>query len=163
MTTSFNPKRRQLAQTDVRLWRGELFMALTLSILERYGARLTRRRFIRSMAVSCAAVAAWAAGTRTALATCGPEPNCCGNVFQGCQPNCGGLYAVACCCLSYPTQCPNNQCCVGYSGTWCWYCVDCSSHTWECMECDACGCSAAIYIGRQPTAASSSEGGKAAA
>lgn len=120
-------------------------MSEMLENVARHAESLTRRRFIKSAVGASVAVSAWAAGVLDAFASCG-IPNCCSNPYSRCNPNCGSLRAVACCCLEYQ-DCPGGTCC-NNSNSYCWYCVDCSLRDWECIECPACNCSAANFLGR---------------
>src|ERR1700737_4168052 len=131
-------------------------MAQIFNLLEARIDSMSRRRFFRNAIGGSVALAAWAAGVRSAYAYCsatigGAPP------YSHCNPPCpDGLRPVFCCCLAYANNCAGGVCncanCGRPGDVWAWTCVDCDGKSWACLECPCGNCSAANYAGTRPVA-----------
>jgi hypothetical protein len=120
-----------------------------IAILGKPATTLSRRGFVKTLSGASIAGVAWMAGVRDAFASyCYPTT---GTGNYGCGGSCpGSLHRVHCCCLEFTSMCSGGVCpdsCSCASNHWVWYCTDCSSQDWACMECPNCRCSAANYQG----------------
>lgn len=84
---------------------------MTRDLVERLGDALSRRSFLRRVAVAAAGVI---------------------GLLYGSAGTVEALYSCGCCWLCKP--CNYNRC-TGCACTWSWVCVDQSSRFWRCHEC----------------------------
>lgn len=84
---------------------------MTRDLVERLGDVLSRRSFLRRVAVAAAGVI---------------------GLLQGSSSTAEALYSCGCCGLCRP--CYYNRC-TGCACTWSWICVDQYDRLWRCFEC----------------------------